>query len=188
MGTRPILPNPIGLFRWMLCLFAAALAAAPAAAQGGPQVVTMETRASIVTLGSLVKAQDLDFGDIIPGSTGGTVTVSVTGGRTSTGGVTLVGASHHPAIFVGQGRRNQMIELSFGSPTIQLTGPGSPMTVSLFVIGEVDGSLNRNRPGRYRITTRNGNFSFPVGATLSVNANQRAGLYTGTFDVIYEFQ
>jgi hypothetical protein len=188
MGTRPTLQAVRAYVRWLALLLAGLLAAAPAIAQSGPQTVEAEARATVITLGSLVKARDLHFGDIIAGPAAGTVTVTVTGGRTSTGGVTLAGTSHHPALFVGQGRRNQMIELSFGAPTVQITGPGAPMTVSLFVIGEVDGSLNGNRPGRYRITTRNGQFTFPVGATLAVNANQRSGSYSGTFDVLYEFQ
>lgn len=142
----------------------------------------------IFTQGSFVLLRNLHFGDIIAGPTPGTVTVTVNGTRASTGGVTLVGASHHTALFGGQGRRNQMIELSFGSPTIQIFGPGAPMTVSLFQIGEIGGSLARNRPGRYRITTRDGIFQFPVGATLTVNANQQRGTYTGTFVVNYDFQ
>jgi hypothetical protein len=189
MGTRPS-PYLIAVraLHAAVLLLVAACFAAPAAAQSNTYSIQSEVRVAVVTSGSLVKARDLHFGDIIAGPVAGTVTVTVTGGRTSTGGVTLVGNSHHPALFVGRGQRNQQIEISFGAPTIQITGPGAPMTVSLFQIGEVDGSLRGNRPGRYRITTRDGMFTFPVGATLSVNANQRSGSYSGQFEVIYEFQ
>jgi hypothetical protein len=190
MGTRPkqTVAAQRGIL-WLLAVMASLLSLAPAHAQSAPpQTVPVEARATVITLGSLVKARDLHFGDIIAGATPGTVRVAVNGARTSTGGVTIVGTSHQAALFVGQGRRNQQIEISFATPTIQITGPGAPMTVSLFEIGEIDGSLRGNRPGRYRITTRNGQFEFPVGATLLVNANQASGTYTGTFTVLYEFQ
>jgi hypothetical protein len=189
MGTRPShYHRAVRLLRLPILLLAGMLAATPALAQSGTDTVTTEARATIVTLGSLVNAQGLHFGDIIPGATGGTVTVTDLGARTSTGGVTLVGTSHHPALFVGQGRRNQQIELSFASQTIQITGPGSPMTVTLAPIARLNGGLNGNRPGRWRISASNGQFSFPVGGTLNVNANQTAGTYTGTFTVNYDFQ
>jgi spore coat protein U-like protein len=190
MGTRPTLSaRALRSLCCALALAASALICAPATAQNAqPQTVTVEARATVISLGSLVKARDLHFGDIIAGPTPGTVRVAINGTRTSTGGVTLVGSSHQAALFVGMGRRNQQIEISFATPTILITGPGAPMTVSLFEIGELDGSLRGNRPGRYRITTSNGRFEFPVGATLLVNANQRPGTYTGTFTVLYEFQ
>ncbi len=190
MGTRPK-PTTAAYCRFLclLTVLASMLSAAPAAAQNAPpQTVVIEARVTIIAQGALAKARDLHFGDIIAGPTPGTVRVDVNGARTSTGGVTLAGTSHHAALFVGQGRRNQMIEISLATPTILITGPGAPMTVSLFEIGEVDGSLRGNRPGRYRITTRSGQFEFPVGATLTVNADQASGNYVGTFTVNYEFQ
>lgn len=171
-----------------LLLLAGVLAAVPAAAQNSTDAAATDARATVVTPGSLANARSLHFGDIIPGPTAGTVTVTDLGSRSATGGVTLAGSSHHPALFVGLGRRNQQIQLSFRSSTIQITGPGVPMTVTLAPIARFNGGLNGNRPGRWRITASNGFFSFPVGGTLSVNANQRPGAYSGTFEVLYEFQ
>jgi hypothetical protein len=188
MGTRPSLFASIGLIRCVLCLLASLLTAAPALAQNATDADTAEARATVITLGSLVNARELHFGDILPGATAGTVTVTDLGVRSATGGVTLVGANHQAALFVGQGRRNQQIELSFRNTTIQITGPGAPMTVTLAPIARINGGLNGNRPGRWRISASNGLFSFPVGGTLSVNANQAPGFYTGTFEVLYDFQ
>jgi Domain of unknown function (DUF4402) len=189
MGTRPThFLAAARLIRLLFLLLGGVLAAVPATAQTASDTVETEARATVITVGSLASARGLHFGDIIPGSTGGTVTVTDLGARTSTGGVTLAGTSHHPALFVGLGRRNQQIELSFRSNIIQITGPGSPMTVTLAPIARFNGGLNGNRPGRWRISASNGMFSFPVGGTLSVNANQTAGYYTGTFEVLYEFQ
>ena len=191
MGTRPtFLARCPGLAQRIagLMMLSAMGIGAPAFAQSGTDTSDTEARAAIVTAGSLVMAQTLDFGDIIPGQSAGTVRVRIDGTRTATGPVILVGGRHHPAVFAGRGRRNQQIELSIGTPTIQITGPGAPMTVTLFEIGDLVGGLRGNRPGRFRITTRDGMFTFPVGATLSVGANQQAGVYTGSFTVLHEYQ
>ncbi len=59
--------------------------------------------AAIVRPNSLIKTDDLDFGTMVSGTTGGTVSINaVTGARTTTGGVTPVGAGTQRAMFQGR--------------------------------------------------------------------------------------
>jgi Domain of unknown function (DUF4402) len=150
----------------------------------------VDAQVAIVERGTFFKVEDLHFGAIVPSGTAGTVVVTPAGARTATGGVTLFGNLHHPAEFAGRKPSgNRPVEISVGSNTIQLTGPGAPMTVRLF-----NGNTN---PGQTFITTprnfqvqgqSNGAFELRVGATLDVNANQAPGLYTGTWTLTLDFQ
>lgn len=169
-------------------------AVAIAAVFGAPahaRTVTIPTQTAVVTPGSFIKIDDLDFGTIISGGTTGTVVVAPTGARTRTGGATLVGNDHHPAEFAGRrpGNGNNPVRISVGSNTIQLTGPGAPMTVRLF-----RGNTNQNiafttNPRNYQIQGQtNAGFTLFVGATLDVGANQTPGTYTGTWTITLDYQ
>jgi Domain of unknown function (DUF4402) len=139
---------------------------------------------------SLIRTQDLLFGNAIAGATAGNVVVSDTGVRTRTGGVTLAGGIFQPAEFAGRGTRNQHITITFGAPSIVITrsGGGATMTVDTFtIIMPADGSLAVNGP-RWRITPANGIYSFLIGATLHVGVNQASGNYLGTFAVTANYQ
>ena len=168
-------------------LMAAIAIAAPARAES----VAGDAQVAIVTRGEFFKVEDLHFGMVIPSLLPGTVTVEPTGARTSTGGVTLVGNIHHAAEFGGRrpGGNNNPVQLSVGSNTIQLTGPGLPMTVSLF-----RGNINPNQvlttvPRNFQVQGQsNGAFELRVGATLAVNAAQAPGTYSGTWTITLDFQ
>lgn len=179
-----------------LCLAAIALAATaagtqPVAAQStqGP-TRTRAGEAKIIVLRQLsfFRVQDLDFGDIIPGPTAGVVRILPDGTRTVTGGVSVVGSTHQPARFAGLGSYNQQVLISVSSNTIQLTGPGAPMTLSQFEIGSTPTAIITTSPTRFRIAATNGQFNFPMGARLAVGANQAAGTYSGTFSVTLNYQ
>ncbi len=123
--------------------------------------------------------------------TAGTVVVAPTGARTKTGGVTLVGNSHHPAEFAGRkpGNGNPPVRISVGSNTIQLTGPGAPMTVSLFRGNTNPTTAFTATPRNYQVQGQsNGTFELRVGATLSVGANQAPGTYSGTWTLTLDYQ
>ncbi len=193
MGTRPYRPRVIALLR-RACVGAALLAAiagAPALAQStqGP-TGTNQAEAKIIVLRQLsfFRVQDLDFGDIIPGPTAGIVRIFPDGTRTVTGGVTVFGTTHQPARFAGLGSFNQQVLISVSSNTIDLTGPGTPMTLSQFDIGSTPTAILSTTPRRFRITSTNGQFNFPVGARLAVGANQTAGNYSGSFSITLNYQ
>ncbi len=195
MGTRPYHKrgNP---FAARLCLAATLFAGSMALAQpvlaqqtqGPTRTRSAEAKLIVLRQLSFFRVQDLDFGDIIPGPSAGVVRILPDGTRTTTGGVSVVGSTHQPARFAGLGSFNQQVLISVSSNTIQLIGPGAPMTLSQFEIGSTPTAILSTAPTRFRITNTNGQFNFPVGARLAVGANQAAGNYSGNFSITLNYQ
>ncbi len=170
-------------------LAAAVLAAAVIPARA--ETEAMDTQVSVVSPGSFYKVQDLYFGVIASSALPGTVTVAPTGGRTATGGVSLIGNSHHPAEFAGMKptQANRPVRMRVASNTILLTGPGTPMVASLFRANTNPGTPLSTITRNYQVQqTSNGAFVLYVGATLAVNANQQPGTYTGTWTLTLDYQ
>jgi hypothetical protein len=126
---------------------------------------------------TLAKVQDLAFGAIIRGGSAGTVTISTTGTRSSTGGVFLLPsgyAAYMQASFtVWVRRKNRTVQITLPSSVIISSGSNS-MTVNTFTSSP---SGTFTSPTANYITTIN------VGARLNVGANQARGTYSGTFNV-----
>lgn len=187
MGTRPFISKAA-------CALGAGLVlctSVPASAQqtqGPTRTRQAEAKSIVLRQLSFFRVQDLDFGDIIAGSTPGVVRILPDGTRTVTGGVQALGSTHQPARFAGMGSFNQQVLISVSSNTIQLTGPGAPMTVSQFEIGSTPTTILSTTPLRFRINSANGQFNFPLGARLAVGANQAPGVYSGTFAITLNYQ
>ena len=162
----------------------AIMAAQPAYAgttPGGSEV-------TIVRPLSFVIDDNLDFGTVVRGTTAGTVTITPTGTRTQTGGVTLAnGGGHKPASFAGQGTFTQRVDISLGANSIPLNGPGTPMRVRDLIIGSTPTAALTTAPLSFRIAALNGVFSFPIGATLDVAANQAPGVYSGNWSITLNY-
>jgi hypothetical protein len=173
--------------RWLVAGVAFAALPSPVWAQDTGDADTMIV---VVEHLSFFRVQDLSFGDILPSTAAGQVRVTPDGARTATGGVTLVGVGdHQPARFAGRGVYNRLVRIRLLSNTIQLTGPGAPMTVSQFEIGSTPNTnILTTSWTQFRIGATNGMFNFPVGARLNVNANQQPGTYSGTFSLTLEYQ
>lgn len=173
--------------RWLgAAIFGLSAGFAAAPAHADTEVASAE--ATVVRPLSFVIDDNLDFGAVLRGTTAGTVTIAPNGARTSTGGVTLMpGGGHKAASFAGQGTFNQRVDVSLGSSTIFLTGPGAPMRVRTFVLGSTPTAVLTATPQRFRIAALNGIFQFPIGATLEVGANQAQGRYTGTWSVTLNY-
>jgi hypothetical protein len=155
------------------------------------ETVTADAQVAIVTRGEFFKVEDLHFGMVIPSGTLGVVTVAPSGARTATGGVTLVGNIHQAAEFAGRrpGNGNSPVELSVASNSIILSGPGAPMTVSLFRGNINPAQVLTTAPRNFQVQGQsNGTFELRVGATLTVNANQMPGTYSGTWALTLDFQ
>ena len=164
--------------------FATLAAAAPAHAQASSE---SEAEAIVLRPLSFFKVNDLDFGDIIASNSAGTVRIAPDGSRSASGGVTLAGAGGEPARFAGLGSYNRQVNISLSSNSIWITGPGQRMRVRDFEIGSTPTAPLSTNPTRFRIATPLGNYNFPVGATLYVNANQAPGEYSGTFTITLNY-
>ena len=147
---------------------------------------------AIVDRLGLVKTDDLDFGTLIVGALGGSVTMTTAGVRTTTGGVVLAGGTFNPAQFSGFGNPNRQATITFGAPSIIITRVGGTqtMTVNGFTPNPIGtgGLTQLGNTGRHRITTATGLFTFNVGARLTVGPNQAPGRYAGTFAVTVNYQ
>ena len=163
----------------MLCAWAV-----PASAQDGTATsfvrIQGETR--------ITKLDDLDFGSILPGNTGGTVTIANDGSRTVTGSVVAMGGSPQAAEF-NITRRFLLDYPSYqgpqGADTIELANLGDPtqtMTLRNF-------TTDFNRTGFFGLPAYffTQSYDFRVAGTLDVGSNQAAGVYRGSFTVTIDY-
>lgn len=129
---------------------------------------------AIVTPLSIVKTEDLRFGEIIPGPAAGTVNINpATDARTSSGPLTLVGNGHGASHFIGLADRFRIVFVTNSAPPVLTrVGGGATMTIT-----------NLQRTGTLFFVPAGGFINIDVGGTLAVGANQPAGVYTGTFNV-----
>lgn len=170
-----------------VALLTGALAALPTAAHA-QTTTAAPSEARVQSDTRIEKLADLDFGDIIPGNAGGTITLNVNGNVSTTGSVISAGGTPHPAEFTITRR----IFVDFpvyagpaGTDTIELNHvslPGESMTLRNF-------TTDFNRPGflglpAYLFLT---NYGFRVAGTLDVAGNQAAGTYLGFFDVVIDY-
>ena len=140
---------------------------------------------------SIVNDGDLDFGKIAYTTTGGTVVLSPTATATctTTGGLVHTGNCHAAKFEGNAGFLHLRLTARMQSGnSITLTGPaGATMRVDNFTFGPGPGLSDAGQSGpnhRFNVSFFNfGSYSFYVGGTLKVAANQAPGLYTGSFDV-----
>jgi len=129
--------------------------------------------ADLVPAIAITNTVPLEFGQIVPSATIGTVTVPTAGNRAISGGVTLAnGIVATPSSFDVTGSADSTYAITLPT-SITLLGVGPPMVVDGFV----------SDPSGNGLLSPQGTQTFPVGATLHVGVNQPAGEYTGTFDV-----
>lgn len=163
-----------------------ALASGPARAQAATE--QGQSQVGIVTPLSFIQTEELNFGKIFASNAAGTVVVAPDGARTRTGGVTLFGNDQQAAEFAGMGSFNQRVQISLGSNSIFLYGPGTRMRARAFTIGSTPTAVLTTTPRVFRIAGPTGAFRFPVGATLDVNANQAPGTYSGIWTITLNYQ
>ena len=184
--------------RELLVLLASALVlliAPPAMARSGSTPpVSSTAQATVVTPGSIVKINDLDFGKIVARPTAGTVILNPANNVCTTTGAILHIGGCQAANFAGLGRRNFFVRITVSSPT-SLTGPGQAMVMDTMTLDTSPdllfaplGNGTGNASRRYRIVSLNGIYNFQVGGRLRVNANQAPGSYSGTFTVTAQYQ
>lgn len=126
---------------------------------------------------SIASTQSLAFGSVIPLAASGSITLSAQGSVSAGNAVYIRGSSRHVALFsvAGEAGRAFVIALP-GSAT--LIGPGSAtMTVDSFTVS----------PSSPASIGLDGTCGLFVGATLRIGADQAAGDYSGTFELLVSY-
>ena len=128
---------------------------------------------------TVTKIQDMDFGALSVGVAGTAVLEPNANSFTTTGGVAKIGGSPTCAEFAGAAQSNSVVNIKIptGSVTLTRVGGTETMTVSKFTL---------QGPSK-RALARAQSFTFRVGGTLNVAANQVEGVYVGTFDVTVQY-
>ncbi len=178
--------------RFNICLAAFAATAAfasPAFAQVAAPVATdkatAEARGLVLQPLTLTKVEDLDFGTILASNLAGTVTIDADdGGRSFTGGVTLVASNTGGrAIFAGAGTEDQEVFLTLTPPPqnllVSTTNSTDTISISSMVFDDNDSTTR---------TITDGTFEAGVGATFDIAAGQPNGFYKADFDVVADYQ
>lgn len=167
---------PWSNLRWPVAL---ALCASPALASAATPLVQATASTTILLPLSVVKLQDMDFGDLSTTTAGTAVLDPNSGGLSATGGVTPIGGTPHCAQFVGTAGSASVVNIKpqTGPATLTRVGGTETMTVSNFTI------QGQNK----RTLAKLESFTFLVGGTLAVGAGQVEGLYTGTFNVTVQY-
>lgn len=138
---------------------------------------TNSASATVVAPVTLVKTADLLFGSVAPAAfASGTVTVYPTGGRIGSNVVLSLTNSGNPASFYLTGNPGAGFSIDLPNSII-LTGPGNSMQLTTFTSSPSSvGSFNAS-----------GNATINVGGTLTIGANQAAGVYSGSFSITVDY-
>jgi len=121
----------------------------------------------------------MNFGNIMPGATSGTVVLSTTSNRTTTGGVTLPAQTGtvSAAIFAVNASKNWKIITI--PTTITLTRSGGSETMTVNPVSSSPSGTGAQGAGLTNLY---------IGGTLNVGANQTAGIYiSSSFTVTVNF-
>jgi hypothetical protein len=136
---------------------------------------TATAEANILAPLTLSADNSLHFGDIAVNGAG-TVVVAADGSGASCSANLICTGGDSPADFTVTGSAGETVGIAY-SNVVALSGPGANMTLS---------GLNADSGATLGLGAGTANFS--VGGTLTVNAGQVAGYYSGSFDVTVEYQ
>ncbi|AMO72351.1 DUF4402 domain-containing protein [Sphingorhabdus sp. M41] len=146
---------------------------APASARSARSQVSAEIEVPL----TIRKLNDMNFGDVAPGSGESRLLMSNNGSIDVLGTATHLGGSIAQAAFEITGPPNGWVSCNFGLPTIELTnGSGDTMTVEHFTFH-----------GYQRLSSQ-GRRKMRASGDLVVAPNQAPGDYVGEFDVTIDFQ
>lgn len=153
---------------------------APAAAVGAPKVATATGNALVILPVSVTKTKDMDYGVLSAGATAGTAVLEPNADALSTtGGVGAIGGTPHSAEFAGAAQSSSVVNIRIPSAAVTLTRVGGTQTMTV---------NNWTLQGQNkRALAKAQSFTFRVGGTLNVAANQVEGVYVGTFDVTVQY-
>ncbi|MCW1735316.1 DUF4402 domain-containing protein [Anaerorudis cellulosivorans] len=156
----------------LTCFFIIEFAAHQLCAQSPSASATAKATATIVAPIKIAKTTDLSFGNIIAGSSSGTVKIETDNSRTHSGDVTLPTSSQGTitaARFTVSGLPNASYSIAVPASIIITREGGTEMML-------VDNITTT--PATSGTLSENGEQIINVGATLHVDANQEEGVYT----------
>lgn len=160
---------------------AAAVMTLAMGAQGAWAATTASASATATVIAPIAidKTTNLVFGKF-SADDAGTVVIANGGGRTKTGGVVLAtGITASAASYSISGEGTQTFSITLPS-TATLTHTDTTTTMTA-------GSFTASLPTDGTAALVDGAATLNVGATLTVDAAQKAGAYTGSFDVIVAY-
>ena len=170
-----------GVFQLRGLILGLAALVAPALARAAPVAPDRNATATVAITppASVRKLNDLYFGYLAVTTAGTAVVNPNTDTMTTTGGVMHIAGAPYSALFeaISPVKNVVIIRIPRNPITVTRVGGTETMTVDTWTLA---GSSNRNVVARDP-------FSFQVGGTLHVNANQVEGLYVGTFTVDIQF-
>lgn len=164
---------------YSVSVLALAVAAPPVWAQNSTSA-DVNASATVVRTLAVTSTTELSFGTFAAGSTSGTVTMSAIGNRSFSGGVTLVAANPGSQATVNLGGTpGTAYSVSLPS-SVQLNAATGSATMSL-------ATFTTTIVGPQATLNTSGTGSFGIGGTLTVNANQPIGTYSGSFTVTLNY-
>lgn len=168
--------------------------ACAAAVISGPSGAVPTNSASATASGTVIApitvatSANLSFGKFAPGA-GGTVTISNSGARTYSGIIpSTIGSTLTAAQFTVTGDPDATYSISHsGSAMLTNTTGGGGETMALAKSSDLTGANVTSGTVIAGALSAGGAQTIFVGGTLTVGANQVAGVYTGTVDVTVEY-
>lgn len=146
-------------------------------AHAAPATASATAKARVLKQITVTNTSDLDFGTIVAGTAASTVAVTTGGTRTCGSGLTCTGTVSS-ANFDVSGSNNAVVTITGDNSVSLSNGTGGTMSASLTRSATTLTLANSGPVGG----------SFQVGGTLSLDANQADGAYTGTFNVTVDYQ
>ncbi|THD81008.1 MAG: DUF4402 domain-containing protein [Phenylobacterium sp.] len=143
--------------------------------------------AAVIQPLTIADTTDLAFGRVTTSAASGTVTVSATGTRGFSGGVTLAGGTATNGLFTANGEPNQAVTVTLVSGALTLHGTTSATntltgTVASTVATTGGASTTLGAAGTGTGATF-GNLLIPISGALTIPANAASDSYTGTYQV-----
>jgi Domain of unknown function (DUF4402) len=158
---------------------AAAIVMAVASAPVDAASQSANGRARTLRPVAVINTRPLDFGTLIAGTTAGTATINPrTDARTRTGGIVLAGGAPSAARFTVTGTPAVNAFITLGPPPtlVRLSGTETMPVTNMTLNG-----------GRTRRFPANGVLDVRVGGRLRIAANQRDGVYSGSFNLTVDY-
>lgn len=161
----------------VLCAFSSK---AYAADEGRATVTILNQALTISKDTNAANAGNLAFGTITPNiSAPGTVTIASDGSRVVSGVTPSGTGDFGAATFAVTGSASTNFNITLPTVAATLTSGLNTMTVNGWTCNDSDLLLQ---------TSTEGTASFKIGGTLTVGANQKAGVYSGPFTVTVAYQ